>query len=503
MTNFPQEAIAEIGRLREENIKQAHELLYYKRLFFGRRSEKRIPKHPEGQLFIPFGDLSIKEETPDIIPIVEEIRIEAHKRRAKKHQNISRPKRQEIPAGIERRIRVIEPEGINLDELVKIGEDIREILQYIPGQFYVDRIIRPIYKARCQPRDAISTSLFQAPVIESFIPKSYAGNTLLTQLIISKYVDHLPVYRQLEIFNRHGIKLPASTISGWMQEVAAQLYPLYAKLAQQVLQSDYLQIDETTLPVIDNEKNRAVKGYVWAVMDMVKQQMFFHYDKGSRSQKTLVSLLRNYRGAIQSDGYEAYSIYENKEGVLLLGCWAHARRKFENALKEDAIKANKALDYISLLYQIEANLKEKALPPEEITLERKRLSYPILKDFEQWMLDISAELLPKSLMGKAVSYTFSIYHRLVRYVSNGRYRIDCNPIENAIRPLALGRKNYLFCGNHNTAEDTALFYSFLGSCKLHGINPEEWFLDILDKIKDYKATELDKLLPKNWMNQNK
>ena len=322
-------------------------------------------------------------------------------------------------------------------------------------------------------------------------------------MIISKYVDHFPVYRQLEIFNRHGIKLPASTITGWMQEVSTQLYPLYAKLAEQVLQSDYLQVDESTLPVIDNEKNRAVKGYIWAVMDMVEQQLFFHYDNGSRSQKTLVSLLRNYRGAIQSDGYEAYSIYENKEGVLLLGCWAHVRRKFENAQKEDAVKANKALDYISLLCQIEANLKEKALPPEEITLERKRLSYPILKVFEQWMLDISAELLPKSLMGKAVSYAFSIYHRLVRYVCDGRYQIDNNPIENAIRPLALGRKNYLLCGNHDTVEDTALFYSFLGSCKMYGVNPEEWFLDILDRIKDCKTSELDKLLPKNWTKQNK
>ena len=158
MTNFPLEAVVEIGRLREEsaslnaeNIKQAHELLYYKRLFFGRRSEKRMPQHPEGQLFIPFGQPYIKEETPEIKPIVEEIRIEAHKRRVKKQENVSRPKRKDIPAGIERRIRVIEPEGINLNEMVKIGEDIREILQYIPGQFYVDRIIRPIYKARVQP----------------------------------------------------------------------------------------------------------------------------------------------------------------------------------------------------------------------------------------------------------------------------------------------------------------------------------------------------------------
>jgi Transposase IS66 family. len=286
-----------------------------------------------------------------------------------------------------------------------------------------------------------------------------------------------------------------------MQYVSTELYPLYEELAKQVLASDYLQIDETTLPVVDNEKKRAVKGYVWAVRDMVNSQMFFHYDKGSRSQKTLVSLLCNYRGAIQSDGYEAYKIYENKDGVLLLNCWAHVRRKFENALKEDEQNANKALDYISLLYQIEANLKEKNLTNEEISDERKRLAYPILQEFENWMLKIFPELLPKSLMGKAVAYTFSLYHGLVRYVADGKFQIDNNPVENVIRPLALGRKNYLFCGNHDTAEDAALFYSFFGSCKLHNVNPEEWFLNILDRIKDYKTNELDKLLPKNWQSQ--
>ena len=277
-------AIAEIHRLREENIKQAdeivrqadelvkqaHELLYYKRLFFGRRSEKRMPDSPEGQLFIPFGSATIEEETPDIKPLVEEIQIESHKRRIEKKKTVVQPKRQEIPADIERQTRVIEPAGINPEEMIKIGENVREILQYIPGRFYVDRIVRPIYKERVEAKEAISTQLFQAPAVESFIPKSYAGNTLLTQLIISKYVDHLPVYRQLEIFKRHGIKLPASTIAGWMQEVSTQLYPLYAKLAEQVLASDYLQIDESTLPVIDDEKKRAVKGYIWVVLARIK-----------------------------------------------------------------------------------------------------------------------------------------------------------------------------------------------------------------------------------------
>jgi transposase/FtsZ-binding cell division protein ZapB len=508
--NFPPEAVAEIlqlrdenqhfrvenQQLRDENTRLAQELLYYKRFHFGRRSEKRMPEQPAGQLFLPFGEETIPEEAPDIRPIVEEIQIETHKRR--KQVVKTRPKREEIPADIERVTRVIEPQEVDTSDMIKIGEDVREILQYIPGKFYVDRIVRPLYKSKKQDKTSLTTTIYQADPIETFIPKSIAGDTLLTQLIISKYADHLPVYRQLEIFKREGVKLSAPTICSWFHQTATQLYPLYERLAATILSSDYIQVDETTLPVIDEEKKRAVKGYLWTVRDTHSRQVLFHYDNGSRSQKTLVSLLRNYQGTVQSDGYEAYSIYENKQGVLLLGCWAHARRKFENALSEDRQKANTALDYIALLYQVEANLKEKNLSDEEIAQERKRLSYPILRRFEEWMHDIVPEILPKSLMGKAVSYTFSIYHRLVRYVVNGKYQIDNNLVENAIRPVALGRKNYLFCGNHDTAKDTALFYSFIVSCKQTGVNPQEWFLDILSRIKDCKVCELEKLLPAKW-----
>jgi hypothetical protein len=154
------------------------------------------------------------------------------------------------------------------------------------------------------------------------------------------------------------------------------------------------------LPVIDHEKRRAVKGSMWAVLDMNLPWVFFHYDKDARSQRTLVSIFRNYQGTVQSDAYDAYGIYENREGVLLLCCRAHARRKFENALKENSALAEKALDYISLLYQIEANLKEKCLPPGDIATERKRLAYPLLLTFEQWLHDIYPGLLPKSLMGE-------------------------------------------------------------------------------------------------------
>lgn len=502
--------VAEIEQLRKENasllemlsskdeeiLKLRQQLLYYTRNAYGRRSEKRMPERPEGQLFFPFeGEDSLPEETADIQPVAKEIQVEAHKRR--KEAAKKQPKREEIPSDIERRVRVIEPKGIDLSLMTKIGEDVREILQHIPGSFYVDRIVRPVYKEKVSS-DSVSTPIYQAEPVDTFLPKSIAGNTLLQQLIISKYVDHLPVYRQLEIFKREGVKLADSTVYKWMHEVAAGLYPLYQKLAETVLSSDYIQMDESTLPVIDKDKHRAVKGYVWSVRDVHTGQVFFHYDKGSRSRRVLISILRDYRGTVQTDGYEAYSIYENKKGVLLLGCWAHARRKFESALSEDKRLADEALDYIRLLYEVEANLKARGAPPDEIAEERKRLSYPVLLHFEKWMKDTYQKVTPKSLLGKAISYTFSIYHRLVRYVSDGRYQIDNNGIENTIRPLAVGRKNYLFAGNHTTAGDTALYYSLLVSCKQVGVDPAEWLLDILNQIKERKTDELDNLLPANW-----
>lgn len=345
--------VQENRTLTDENIRLKHELLYYKRLFYGRRSEKRMPGTPQGELFLCFeGEERLPEETDEIIPIKKEIEIEAHKRRLRKKENREKAKRQPIPADIERRTRVIEPAGVDMEQLEKIGEDVREILHYIPGDFYVDRIVRPVYKLKDQDNTDVSTPVFQASAIETFIPNSYVGSDLLAEIIVGKYIDHLPIYRQLEIFKRRGIKLARSTVNSWTHAAADGLYPLYEEIVKDVLSKDYIQCDESTIPVINNEKHKAVKSYMWALRDPIGKNLFFHYDEGSRAQKVIVSLLRDYRGTVQSDGYDAYGIYENKKGVLLIGCWAHARRKFESARSEDPSLANKALDYIGLLYWV-------------------------------------------------------------------------------------------------------------------------------------------------------
>ena len=465
--------------------KLSNELIALRRRIFGRSSERFLPEDP-AQMSLAFdGEESLPEEVE-----VEDEKIEISYTRNK--ENNKKPVRNAIPDSIRREEVVIEPE--NLPEgSVRIGEEVTEKLEYIPGEIYVVRTIRPKYAL------AQGGGIRIADLPTQVLPRSNAGASLLAHLLVSKYADHLPFYRQLEIFKRQKILLAASTVNGWFFESVDLLKPLYDCLKKDVLSCDYIQIDESTIPVMDHDKPGATrKGYHWIVRSPMQNQLFFHYQHGSRAQKVVVGLLHTFQGAVQSDGYGAYNIYENKKGVLLLGCMAHARRKFEVALKDDPRRAKYALGVIRDLYGIERDAKEMELPPDKIKEMRETKSYAIIKAFEKWLLENSSVVLPKSLIGKAIAYTYNIYPRLARYVLDGRYNIDNNGAENGIRALAIGRKNYMFCGNNESAGRTAVIYSLLGSCKLAGINPMAWLTDILTRLPDYSVLKLSELLPANW-----
>jgi len=334
------------------------------------------------------------------------------------------------------------------------------------------------------------------------LPRSNAGASILAELLLNKYMHHLPFHRQIAIFRQERINLPASTVNGWFSGSSDLLRALYYRLRELVLASDYIQVDESTVPVLDNKKKRAVKAYLWVVRSVMDKLVFFHYDKGSRAQKVAIELLHNFQGAVQTDGYDAYSVYEHKKGVLLLGCWAHARRKFTEALKEDKAGATYALEQIGMLYKVEAMADDKNMDYAERAQERSRLAYPIQTAFEKWIVSYYPKAIPNGRMQKALSYTYKLFHRLSRYHLDGRYQIDNNLVENAIRPLALGRKNFMFCGNHDAAENAAIMYSLLGSCKAIDVNPREWLTDVLNRIPEYNANydlDLADLLPHKWL----
>ncbi|MGE4569431.1 MAG: IS66 family transposase [Bacteroidales bacterium] len=476
-------------QVKDEKIeKLTHELLYLRRQLFGRSSERFIPQDPN-QLLLAFeGQTELPQEQEAQQEPQAEVTVSYTRTAVPRKQ----PVREAIPEHLPRIEQVIEPAHIP-QGAVRIGEEVTEKMEYIPGKVVVRRIVRPKYAL---PQ---GEGVLIAELPTQVLPKANAGASLLSHLLVSKYQDHLPFHRQLEIFKREKIPLAASTVNGWFFATTDLLMPLYEALKKEILGSDYIQVDETTIPVVDQDKPGATrKGYHWIVKSPVQNQLFFHYQKGSRAQYVVVELLRDFHGAVQSDGYGAYNVYENKQGVLLLGCMSHARRKFESALKEEPQGAGYALLVMQQLYAIERQAQEETLTPDQIKALRQQKAYPILQGFEKWLVETHAKTLPKSLMGQAIAYTYNIYPRLARYVLDGRYQIDNNGAERGVKALALGRKNYMFCGNDEAARHTAIIYSLLGSCRLAGINPTQWLTDVLERMPDHSIQKLHELLPAHW-----
>jgi transposase len=481
------EALA-IKKLQKENDELQKEISYLKselaqikRMLFGAKKEKFITSD-NGQLSL-FDALEEKQEE---LKVEEEI---SYTREKSNKQN--KPSRQILPAHLEREQIIINPD-LDIEGCKKIGEEITEVLEYLPGKLFVKQFIRPKYVVLNQENEQ-SIAIADLPSLP--IPKGIAGSSLLSHLIISKYIDHLPFHRQVKMFKRDKVELSESTINGWLASVCNLLEPLYDKLVAKTTECDYLMADETPMPVLTKDKpNSTHKGYQWVYYSPLTKTVCFDYHK-SRSREGPIAFLKDFKGTLQSDGYIAYDYFENTH--TLLACMAHARRKFFDAKENDKAKAEYALGVIQKLYTIERDIKEfDSDKRKEIRLEK---SAPILEELENWMNKNILKVLPKSAIGKAISYTLKLWSRLKRYIDDGRYEIDNNLVENSIRPVALGRKNYMFAGSHEGAKRAAMMYSFLGTCKMNDINPSQWLNDVLNRISDHKANKLDQLLPQNWI----
>jgi transposase len=480
---------------------QVQTLLRFK---WGKSSERFIDPDPL-QRKIDFEGLDeLPEEAEQAKEAVEEI--QEYKQITVPVKPKRKPVRAHLPEHLPRRDEHIYPRDIDRtsDAWLELAPIITEVLEHEPAQCYVRRIIRHVYALKDKKQE-VEKEVVTAPAPVLPIAKSYAGASILAELMINKYVNHLPFYRQIHMFGQLGIPMAASTVNDWFRDTADLLRPLYYRLQETVLSSDYIQVDETTLPVVNDEKHKTVKGYIWMVRSVIQNRVFFHYDHGSRAQKVAIGLLKDFRGALQTDGYEVYAMYENKKGVLPIGCWAHVRRKFSESLKEDKARSEYALAQIGLLYDVERRADGEQLSYEERAELRTRLSYPIMCAFEGWIYKEIPKVVPKGRIGKALKYTYNIFHRLTRYHLDGRYEIDNNLAENAIRPIALGRKNFLFCKNHSAAEDAAVFYSLLGCCKAAEVNFRDWLIYVLNHIHEYDDDynrDLSELLPDIWQSQH-
>lgn len=481
-------------------LKQQIEML--QRRIWGKSSERYINEDPL-QRKLDFEGLELLPEEKELATSAKE-EIEKYKTIRVIEKQKSHPVRKPLPESLPREEFHIYPEHIELENWTELEPEITEVLEREPARWYVRRIIRHKYALKDKSQDVEKQIITAAmPVLP--IAKSYAGATLLADIIIDKYVNHLPFYRQIQMFKQQGISIAPATINGWFQNVADLMRPTFYRLKELILGSDYIQSDETTVPIINNEKHQTVKGYLWMVRAVMPDLVFFHYDHGSRAQKVALQLFKDFQGVIQTDGYAVYDIYENKKGVLPIGCWAHARRKFEEALAEDKARASYALEQIGLLYDVERQADQEQLSYEERADLRSRLSYPIMVVFEKWLLNQYPKVLRKGRIGKAIRYTYNIYHKLTRYHLDGRLKIDNNLGENAIRPIALGRKNWLFCGNHDAAENAAIMYSMLGCCKASEVNFRDWLVYFLNNIHNYDndySKDLAELLPHNFKLQN-
>ena len=456
---------------------------YLKRQLYGGKAERYINPDPQARQLELFEGIDLLPGEKEAAAKAEkEIRSQKEARTKRMEKAKKTAVRKSLPENLERKIEHVYPQGYNPQEWDLLDENeplYTEVLVKEPTKFYVLRTYR--HKAIRKADHLIVTA--DCPVKP--IAKSYASSSLLADLMVDKYVDHIPFYRQHKQFERLGIKIPEPTILGWFQQVSDLLMPLHFRLWELMKETNYLQCDETTLPVVRNDKHKTVKGYIWLVRDPISGRQYFYWDKGSRSGEVVLKLFTGYQGALQTDGYERYELLDGKKGIILLSCWAHARRKFTDAIKNDKERAENALEQIQLLYEVERQIKDQALSFEEAAKLRERLAYPIMVRFEKWLVDQHAKVIKGSPIEKAILYTYNRFNKLSRYHLDGRYNIDNNGIENAARPVAVGRKNYLFCQNDDTAESTAIIYSFMGCCKAAGVDFRTWMIYFLDHVHDY------------------
>lgn len=463
------------------------ELESLKKLIFGSRHERfHADNHNPSQL-----PLGMEADAVVASSVVSAQKITYTRTTSESNDQKSHPVRMKLPEHLERRDVVIEP----LEDtagLRRIGEEITEELDYEPGRLFVRRYVRPKYVS------GDNQSILIAPMVERPLPKAIAGAGLLTQIVIDKYVDHLPLNRQMERLKREGITLAYSTLTDWVSATARLLDPLYEALKKQVLKSEYLHADETPIKVLDRDKKGTThRGYYWVYHSSINDLVLFDYQMG-RGREGPKAMLEHFKGHLQTDGYAAYDWFSEKEDVTLLHCMAHARRKFFEAQDNDPERARYALSQIQRLYDIERRCRQDNLSQEQIRGLRQKEAVPILTSLGEWMQKAYTEVLPKSAMGGALAYSLKRWKQLMLYCSDGKLAIDNNAVERSIRPAAVGRKNFMFCGSHEAAQRSAMLYSLMGTCKLHQVNPFVYLKDVLTRIPMYPVNKVSELLPHNW-----
>jgi transposase len=466
-----------------EVMQLKHQVSLLQKMVFGPKSDRfKLPAE------VPANQLSLSVTVDPVAEVeVKRTTVKEHDRTKVKLEAKKHPGRNALPSNLRREEIIIEPEE-DVTGCVRIEAEVTEVLEVTPAEFYVKRYVRHKYVRK----DGEGIAIGKLP--KRAIEKGMAGASVLSMLIIGKFVDHLPIYRQIAIFKRLGISLHYNTVLDWCNEGLEVLTPLYDLLKRRILKSEYIQADETGIKVLDSEKKGSThQGYLWAYRDVVNNLIMFEYQPG-RKKESPGRLLKDFKGFLQTDGYAAYDQFAEKPGMEILHCMAHARRYFKEAEDNDKARSTHALHAIQKLYELERQIKELTL--DERLKIRQEKAMPILEEIRQWMIEQYKTVTPKSPLGKALEYSMKRWKELSAYTSDGRLEIDNNKIENEIRPIALGRKNYLFAGSHESAQRIAMIYSLLATCKANEIDPLKWITKVLEEIPNRMVNNLEDLLPR-------
>ncbi|OZB82252.1 MAG: IS66 family transposase [Halothiobacillus sp. 13-55-253] len=458
-----------------------HELAYYRRIRFGAKTEAMSAE----QLHLFEDDLA-----QDIAAIEAQLSPPADSQ----PRTRSRAGRQPLPDHLPREIHVHEPDSCTCAHcqgpLVKIGEDISEQLDVIPARFFVIRHIRPQYACRsCE-------TITAAPVPPAIIDGGMAAPGLLAWVAVGKYVDHLPLYRLEQIARRSEVNLSRSTMSEWIGRMGIALQPLADRLSELLKQGAVLHADETPVQQLDPLAGKTRRAYLWAYrsngMDSGPPIVVFDYQT-SRSGQHAADFLSHWQGTLMVDDYGGYKALF-REGVTELGCWAHARRKFfDLQAAGNHPVAGAALTRIARLYVAEEEARD--MNTEARAQHRALHSLPQLQDMHQWFIELRPGVANGGALAKAIDYTLKRWPALIRYAETGHLPIDNNPVENAIRPIALGKKNWLFAGSERAGKRAAAIQSLFATARLNDIEPAAWLKDTLEKLPTWPNSRIDELLP--------
>lgn len=463
------------------------QLLYLKRQLFGKKSEKLDPN--QRMLFE-----QLYEETKAKVEEQRNPKVKKSRRNKSNHKG-----RNPLPENLHRKTIEIEPSKQDLvcdhcgNDKTRIGEEVTEKLEYVPASFYVSRYVRHKYACKhCQN----NVSIGQLPPM--IIDKGIPAESVIAYIITSKFTDHLPLNRQVDILKRHGVYVTTSNMCDWLGVAADMVVPLVKRMQELIRQSPIINTDDTKIPIKSKKrKGSTYNGYLWVYLDK-KGNVVFDFTPNRSREGPINFIGKDYSGNIQADAYSGYDELFRVSDATEIGCNSHARRKFEYALDNDPVRASRMMVLWGRLYAIEKRAKEENYSDEQLLEARQTEALPILDEIKAALNEYKDQVLPKSPMGKAITYAFNQWDALVRYTSDPMFSIDNNISERMLRMVVVGRRNYLFAGSEAGAERAAIFYSLVASCKVNGHDPFAYFNDILKKVSTWPASKIDELLPGNW-----